>query len=195
MMPKKFSALTSKLVPLLIPNVDTDQIIPAQYVNVSGEAALAAALFANRKAESADFVLNRPEMKGRAIMLCGPNFGCGSSREAAAWALAAGGFRAVIGTTFNETFARNCVQSCLPAVRLTPDAFDALVAAHNSNPDLEVRVDLEARNVTVQNSALSFPTGIDDFTADLMVSGIDELTYLLERKNLIANFEMDRDSL
>lgn len=194
-MPQKFSAVISKLVPLLIPNVDTDQIIPAQYVNVSGEGALAGALFANRKAESADFVLNLPEMKDRAIMLCGPNFGCGSSREAAAWALAAGGFRAIIGTTFNETFARNCVQSCLPTVQLTPDAFDVLVAAHHSNPNLEVRIDLEARNVIVQDIDLSFPTGIDDFTADLMVSGIDELTYLLERKNMIEKFETDRVSL
>jgi 3-isopropylmalate dehydratase small subunit len=189
-MPKKFSTVTSKLVPILSLNVDTDQIIPAQYVNVSGEAALAAALFANRKAETADFVLNRPEMKNRTIMLCGPNFGCGSSREAAAWALAAGGFRAFVGTTFNETFARNCVQSCLPTVRLDQEAFDALVTAYNSNPDLEVRVDLEARTMVLPDSKLSFPTGIDEFTADLMVKGIDELTYLLERRDLIAKFEM-----
>lgn len=193
-MPQKFTAVTSKLVPLLIPNVDTDQIIPAQYVNVSGQDALAKALFANRKSESADFVLNLPQMQGRTIMLCGPNYGCGSSREAAAWAMEAGGFRAMIGTTFNETFARNCVQSCLPTVRLAPDAFGKLAAAYDANPDLTVTVDLEARRVAVADSDLVFPTGIDDFTADLMVNGIDELSYLLERRNLIAGFEARRAS-
>lgn len=189
---KKFSAVTSKMVPILSPNVDTDQIIPAQYINVSGEVALAAALFANRKAETADFVLNRPEMKNRMIMLCGPNFGCGSSREAAAWALAAGGFRAFVGTTFNETFARNCVQNCLPTVRLDREAFDTLVSAYNRNPNLEIRIDLEARTMVLQDTKLSFPTGVDDFTADLMVEGVDELTYLLERRDLITKFETSR---
>lgn len=193
-MPQKFSPVTSKLVPLLIPNVDTDQIIPAQYVNVAGRDALAKALFANRKAESADFVLNRLQMQGRAIMLCGPNYGCGSSREAAAWAMEAGGFRAMIGTTFNETFARNCVQSCLPTIRLAPEAFARLAAAFDADPDLTVSVDLKARRVAVANSDLVFPTGIDDFTADLMVNGIDELSYLLERRNLIAGFEARRAS-
>lgn len=191
-MPKKFTAVTSKLVPLFNPNIDTDQIIPAQYVNAVGGAALAAALFVNRKAEDPDFVLNRPEMKDRAIMLCGPNFGCGSSREAAAWALEAGGFRAAVGTTFNETFARNCVQSCFPTIRLSPSDFDALAAAYSENSDLEIKVDLAARCLTAPAAKLSFPTGIDDFTADLMVSGIDELSYLLEREARIAQFESER---
>lgn len=188
-MPQRFTAVTSKLVPLPIPNVDTDQIIPAQYVNVSGRDALAKALFANRKAESPDFVLNKPQMRGRSIMLCGANFGCGSSREAAAWAMEAGGFRAMIGTTFNETFARNCVQSCLPTIRLAPDAFERLACGYEADPDLTVTIDLKAGRVAVDNSPFVFPTGIDPFTVELMVNGMDELSYLLERRDLIAAFE------
>ena len=90
-----FTVVTSRLVPMPAANVDTDQIIPAQHVNVQGRDALARALFVNLRNEYPDFVLNRPEMRGRTVLLVGPNFGCGSSREAAAWALGAAGFRAL----------------------------------------------------------------------------------------------------
>lgn len=185
----KFVTVTSKLVPFLLPNIDTDQIIPAQYVNATGKEALANALFANRKAASPDFVLNRPEMQGRSIMLCGPNFGCGSSREAAAWAIAAGGFRAMIGTTFNDTFARNCMQNCLPTVHLQQAAFDAIAAAYAADFELAVTIDLKANTVSASKRGLVFPTGIDKFSAELMINGIDEFAYLLDRISLIRNFE------
>jgi len=185
----QFISLTSKLVPLLLANVDTDQIIPAQYVNAVGEQALASALFSRRKAEDPDFVFNRPEMKGRSIMLAGPNFGCGSSREAAAWALKAGGIRALVGTSFNQTFATNCAQNGMPTVRLDPVAFGQVVALLDKNPDLELTIDLRQGSVTVDGHALTFPTGIDPFISDLMVRSIDELAYLLERRPLIAAFE------
>lgn len=191
-MPKQFTPVSSKLVPILMPNVDTDQIIPAQYVNAVGEQALADALFANRKAEKPDFVLNAPGMKGRSIMLAGPNFGCGSSREAAAWALEAAGFRALIGTTFNETFAKNCVQNCLPTVKLLAENFKYLTDAFSSDPDIELTIDLKTNSVGSPAHGIHFPAGIDPFIADLMIRGIDELSYLLERRDLIARFEIGR---
>ena len=125
-------------------------------------------------------------------MLCGPNFGCGSSREAAAWAIAAGGFRAMIGTTFNDTFARNCMQDCLPTVRLQQAAFDAIAAAYAADFELAATIDLKANTVSASKRGLVFPTGIDKFSAELMINGIDEFAYLLDRISLIRNFEARR---
>jgi 3-isopropylmalate/(R)-2-methylmalate dehydratase small subunit len=184
----EFTPLTSKLVPLLMSDCDTDQIIPAQYVNAVGSEALAGALFHGRR-QQPDFVLNRPEMAGRAIILAGGNFGCGSSREAAAWALAAGGFRALIGTTFNETFTGNCAKNGIPIVRLSSEAFAAVLSAFEADPRIEVTVDLARDRVSVPARGLSFPTGMEPFTRDLMSRGIDELSYLLEHRPLIDAYE------
>jgi 3-isopropylmalate/(R)-2-methylmalate dehydratase small subunit len=183
-----FAPLTSKLVPLLMLDCDTDQIIPAQYVNAVGREALASALFHGRR-QQPDFVLNRPEMAGRSIILSGGNFGCGSSREAAAWALAAGGFRALIGTTFNETFSNNCAKNGMPVVKLPGEAFAALLSAFQSDPGIEVTIDLAQDHVSVPASGLSFPTGMEPFTRDLMSRGIDELSYLLEHRPLVDAYE------
>jgi 3-isopropylmalate/(R)-2-methylmalate dehydratase small subunit len=187
-----FTRVSSKLIPLLTPNVDTDQIIPAQYVNVAGKEALCDALFARLKAEQADFVFNRPEMKDRAILLTGPNFGCGSAREAAAWALDAAGIRAMIGTTFNENFSNNCLQNGLLPLSVEAALHERLVLAIQRVPTAEVTIDLIANRIEVLMAGLMFAIRLDPFVRNLLVRGIDELSYLLERRDLIKAFEARR---
>lgn len=184
--------VTSTVIPLLGSNIDTDQIIPAQHVNAVGQEALKRALFANRKAAEPDFVLNDPDMDGRSIVLAGPNFGCGSSREAAAWALQAAGVRALIGTTFNETFANNCLQNAILAAPLAPEAHGMVAAILTNDPDIEVTVDLRGNVIRLANR--SFPFSIDPFARELLLNGQDELSYLLARSEIIQAYEGRSDS-
>ena len=189
---QSFTRVSSQAIPLLSPNVDTDQVIPAQYVNAIGKAALSEALFARLKAEQPDFVFNRPDMIGRQILLVGPNFGCGSAREAAAWALDAAGIRAMIGTTFNENFSNNCFQNGLLPLSVAAPVHERLVAILNEDPDAEIVIDLPANCIEVPARGLAFDIQIDVFARDLLVRGIDELSYLMERRDLIQAYERRR---
>jgi 3-isopropylmalate/(R)-2-methylmalate dehydratase small subunit len=186
-----FTVVTSRLVPMPAANVDTDQIIPAQHVNVQGCAALAHALFVNLRNEYPDFVLNRPDMQGRTVLLVGPNFGCGSSREAAAWALGAAGFRALIGTSFNDTFWNNCTRNGILPLALPADAHARICAVVAAMPEVEVTIDLPANRLTLAGEAIDF-TPRDAFVRDLMIGGIDEVDYLLGRRDAIAAYEARR---
>lgn len=177
-----FQTITSRAIPLVESDVDTDQIIPAQFVNAIGEDALARSFFAGRRSSDPDFVLNDPAMSGRKILLVGKNFGCGSSREAAAWAARAWGIRCLIGLSFNPTFHANCLQN-----GLLPIAVGEAIHADLERYDGECIVDLGTRFITF--GSVHFQFEIDEFTADLLLRGIDELDYLLERSNLIAAFE------
>jgi 3-isopropylmalate/(R)-2-methylmalate dehydratase small subunit len=190
-----FTILSSRGIPLLEPDVDTDQIIPAQLINVSGQPALADALFASLRRQSADFVLNRPEMAGRKVLIAGPNFGCGSSREAAAWALHAWGIRALIGPSFNATFHNNCLQNGLLPIVAPADSYLRLCEAIASWPALEVSIDLAHERVRVPAAAIEFPTGIEPFVRDLLLRGIDELQYLLDRRAQIDSHEKQQGAL
>lgn len=181
-----FTTLTSALVSLPLANVDTDQVIPAQFVNVQGQAALARALFANLRGDPA-FILNQPGMLGRQVLLVGRNFGCGSSREAAAWALGAAGFRALIGPSFNTTFWNNCIANGMLPISVAEPVWRALVDAVAADPRLTVHIDLPARRV--QAGALGFDIEIEPFAHELLVRGLDELDYLLERLPAIRAFE------
>jgi 3-isopropylmalate/(R)-2-methylmalate dehydratase small subunit len=183
-----FNIITSKLVSMPEANVDTDQILPAQYVNVQGKKPLEAALFFNLKAANPSFVLNQPGMSGRSILLSGKNFGCGSSREAAAWALSAGGFRALLCLSFNDTFWNNCVKNGILPVT-TPETDHQLLAEMAiQNPDLQVTVDLTKSRVSTDGGP-SFAICIDRFVRELLLNGTDELNYLLERIPQIHNYK------
>lgn len=184
-----FRTLRSPLIPLLAPDIDTDQIIPAQYVNAVGSKALADALFARLREHDSGFVLNRPEMVGRAIMLVGSNFGCGSSREAAAWALAAWGIRALVGRSFNATFSSNCLQNGMLPVTAPPDAHRRLCQALHALPALEVSIDLEHEKVEAPDAGIAFALSLEPFVRELLLRGIDELQYLLDRRAEIEAYE------
>jgi 3-isopropylmalate/(R)-2-methylmalate dehydratase small subunit len=184
-----FAQLRSRLIPLLEADVDTDQIIPAQYVNVTGREALERALFARLRAQDAGFVLDRPEMAGRAVMLVGSNFGCGSSREAAAWALGAWGIRALIGLSFNPTFHNNCLQNGLLPLAAPEDAHRRLREALAADPGLEVSIDLERERVEATGAGVVFATAVEPFARGLLLRGVDELGYLLDRRSEIEAYE------
>ena len=177
-----FQTITSRAIPLVESDVDTDQIIPAQFVNAIGEEALARAFFAGRRSYDLNFVLNDPGMFGREILLVGKNFGCGSSREAAAWATRAWGIRCLIGLSFNPTFHANCLQN-----GLLPIAVGEATHAELEKYAGEYAVNLRTRSITFGSACFQFD--IDEFAADLLLRGIDELDYLLERSNLIEAFE------
>jgi 3-isopropylmalate/(R)-2-methylmalate dehydratase small subunit len=184
-----FTTLRSKVIPLLDPDIDTDLIIPAQYVNVSGPEALAASLFARLRQRDPAFVLNDPSMRQRAIMLVGSNFGCGSSREAAAWALGAWGVRALIGLSFNMTFYNNCLQNGLLPLIVNPGLHRRICAAISKRPDATICIDLPAGRVEIEGENITFPTELEPFTRDLLIRGLDELQYLMERRDQISAYE------
>lgn len=187
-----FTHLRTRLVVLPADNVDTDQIIPAQFVNVVGRQALSDALFARLRASDPAFPLDRPGMRGRAGMLVGENFGCGSSREAAAWALGAWGIRALIGRSFNPTFRDNCLQNGILPLCAPAPLHARLLAACEADPALEVSIDLASERVEAPGAGIAFATDVDPFARDLLLRGIDELQYLLGRREAIETYERRR---
>jgi 3-isopropylmalate/(R)-2-methylmalate dehydratase small subunit len=164
----------SAAVPLLVSDVDTDQIIPGRYITSRTQEEFATALFAGRRQTEADFVLNRPEMAGRSIMVAERNFGCGSSREQAVWALLAGGFRVILAPSFGDIFRTNSLQNGLLTVPLAGELCARLAEAG----DVPVRVDLVAQEIHLDGEPFA-TFELDGFHRDLLLEGRSELDYLL----------------
>jgi 3-isopropylmalate/(R)-2-methylmalate dehydratase small subunit len=189
----RFEAFTSKVVPLPVDNVDTDQIIPARFLKTVDRKGLADGLFADWRYDAEgharpEFVLNRPEMRGRQVLLAGDNFGCGSSREHAPWALRGFGFRAVVSTSFADIFQANALKNGLLPIALDAAAHQRLAALLEADPEAEVTVDLERQ-------ALGLPGGeeaafeVDQFARAMLLEGTDELGYLLGHLDAIEAWE------
>lgn len=185
----KVTAFGSKLVPMLIPNIDTDQIIPAQFVSSRTKEEFAHALFRNQRDLDPDFVLNDERMQGRSVILAGPNFGCGSSREHAPWALIAGGIRAIISTGFGDIFFNNALKNGLLPILVSEHDHARLVATYESDPQLEVVVDLPGGVIAAPAHGIEIPLRIDPFYRHLLVNGMDELDYLLDRIEDVVRYE------
>jgi 3-isopropylmalate/(R)-2-methylmalate dehydratase small subunit len=188
----QFSTLTSRVVPLPVNDIDTDQIIPAQFLKVTDKNGLAEALFFHwryndDKSPKADFVLNRPESKGAQILLAGDNFGCGSSREHAPWALTAYGFRAVISTSFADIFRSNSLKNGLIPVIVDEATHKMLFDYVEEVPNAEFTVDLESQTLSFPNGSVTFP--IDPFNKTCLLNGVDELGYIMGFEKEIAAFE------
>jgi 3-isopropylmalate/(R)-2-methylmalate dehydratase small subunit len=181
----RFTTLTSKVVPLYDADVDTDQIIPARYLKVTDKSGLADALFADWRGREGFPI---PTGGGEQILLCGPNFGCGSSREHAPWALVAGGFRALVGTSFADIFKGNALKNGLVPVVVPPDVHAALAAARAADPALEVTVDLEAQEVRAPGVPTT-PFTVDAFARRCLLDGVDELGFLLQHLPAIEAYE------
>ena len=189
----KFTTLTSRAVPLPLDNVDTDQIIPARFLKATDKAGMGEALFADwrYKADGTprqDFILNDPKQRGAQILLAGDNFGCGSSREHAPWALTGFGFRAVISTSFADIFKNNALKNgLLPVVvsaEVQRDLFDMLAEL----PAAELTIDLAEQSLTLPNGQkVSFP--VDEFARTCLLNGVDELGYILSFEKEIAAYE------
>jgi 3-isopropylmalate/(R)-2-methylmalate dehydratase small subunit len=186
---EKFTPFESKMVLIARDNIDTDQIIPARFLKTISKAGLGDQLFCDWRYDAqgnpkADFVLNRPESKSRQVLLAGDNFGCGSSREHAPWALTQYGFRAVISTSFADIFKNNSLKNSLLPIVVPPDVHAELL----KNPEQPVKVDLASQTLTLANSRkVEFP--VDSFAKHCLLEGIDELGYMLQQEPAIAAFE------
>jgi 3-isopropylmalate/(R)-2-methylmalate dehydratase small subunit len=190
------TTFTSRLAPLPIDNIDTDQIIPARFLKTISKAGLGDQLFYDWRYDAAgnpkpDFLLNTPEGRAAHVLLAGDNFGCGSSREHAPWALTQYGFRAVISTSFADIFQGNSLKNSLLPIILPPDAHKKLFAAVEADPSVMVRIDLAAQTITLPDgTSVTFP--IDPFARHCMLEGVDELGYILNQESAIAAYENGR---
>jgi 3-isopropylmalate/(R)-2-methylmalate dehydratase small subunit len=181
--------IRSRTVVLPRDNVDTDQIIPARFLKTIGRKGLGKALFSDWRYDAGgaprpDFVLNRPEAAGCRILVAGDNFGCGSSREHAPWALVDHGIQAVVSTRIADIFRGNALKNGLLPVVLDAASHARLLAA----PGAEVTVDLEAQTVTLPGGGTA-PFAVDAFSRHCLLNGVDELGFLLGQDAAIAAFE------
>ncbi|MBI4787740.1 MAG: 3-isopropylmalate dehydratase small subunit [Chloroflexi bacterium] len=186
--------LTARVVALPNENIDTDQITPARYLKVTDKAGMDRFLFADWRYDAdgkpkPDFVLNQPAAKGAQILLAGDNFGCGSSREHAVWALTAFGFRAVISTSFADIFRNNALKNGLLPIIVDQATHRDLFDLVQEIPNVELRIDVAAQTLTLPDSrAVHFP--LDLFPKTCLLEGVDDLGYLLARQDLITNYEL-----
>jgi len=191
-----FSSVASAVVPMNRNDVDTDQIIPARFLKTVNRAGLGDQLFFDWRyladgSPNPEFVLNRPEMAGRNVLLAGDNFGCGSSREHAPWALVAWGIRAVISSSFADIFRSNALKNGLLPIEVPPEELARLFALIEAEPDARLTVDLEAQEVQLADgSAIGF--AVDAFARRMILDGTDELGYLLGLESQIAAYEAAR---
>jgi 3-isopropylmalate/(R)-2-methylmalate dehydratase small subunit len=193
-MGEPFTTVRSKVVPILRENVDTDQIVPARYLKVTDKAGLAEALFRDWRFEEDGslreprFILDRPEMAGRAILLVGDNFGTGSSREHAPWALASWGVRAILSTSFADIFRNNSLKNGVLPIVVDAATHARLVELVERDPDAELTVDLSEQGVLLPDgSTIDFE--IDPFAKLMLLRGTDELGYLLDQLPAIEAYE------
>ena len=193
---KPFTNFESRMVPLAINNIDTDQIIPARFLKTTTKQGLDQQLFCDWRYDAQgnpnpDFILNQPRARGAQVLLAGDNFGCGSSREHAPWALTQFGFRAVVSTSFADIFNQNSLKNSLLPIVVPPDVEAELFAAVASDPDAVVKIDLANQTLTTPGGRkVEFP--IDAFSKHCLLEGVDELGYILQHEAHIAAYEARR---
>ncbi len=189
----QFTTVASRIVPLPVNDIDTDQIIPARFLKATDKTGMGDHLFADWRYNAdgtpkPDFVLNKPEHQGAQILLAGDNFGCGSSREHAPWALAGFGFRAVVSTSFADIFRNNALKNGLLPIVVDAETHRMLFEVLEEVPQAEVTIDLETQTVTLPTGqTVSFP--IDGFSKTCLLKGTDELGYLLSFVGQITAYE------
>ncbi len=193
-MPEPYGVFSSKVVPLPAENVDTDQIVPARYLKVTDKTGLAEALFRDWRfnedgsLREPRFVLDRPEMAGRKILLVGDNFGAGSSREHAPWALTAWGIRAILSTSFADIFRSNSLKNGVLPIVIDAATHERLFQILAADPDAQLTVDLAEQGILLPDgSTLEFD--IDPFAKRMILAGTDELGYLLAKDHQISAWE------
>ena len=193
MSPPRFTTLTARAALLAANDVDTDQIVPARFLKVTDKAGLADALFCDfRQGYGEAWPLARPEAQGAEVLVVGKNFGCGSSREHAPWALVAGGFRAVVARSFADIFKQNALKNGLLPVALDDASHAALVAALTADPTARVTIDLTTLQLSGPGVSASF--AVDPFARRCLLEGVDELGYLLSKLPAIEAHEQAREA-
>lgn len=187
---KKF---TARMAPLPVNDIDTDQIIPARYLKVTDKNGLGEACFTDWRynadgSPKPEFVLNKPEYKGAGVLIGGNNFGCGSSREHAPWALMGAGFQAVVSTYFADIFRNNSLKNGLLPIIVDEETHHQLISLAEEDPETQVVVDLESQTLTLPDGrAVTFP--IDGFSKHCLLNGVDQLGYLISLEDQVVEYE------
>ncbi len=196
---EKFSTLITTAVPLPIENVDTDQIIPARFLKATDKKGFGDNVFrdwryTNDGNKHEDFPLNQPQYANAQILVAGDNFGCGSSREHAAWAIVGYGFKVVISSFFADIFKGNALNNGLLPIQVSPDFLTTLLKEVQTHPATPITVDLEAQTVHYKTSGQEIKTTfeIDPYKKVCMINGYDDIDYLVNSKEKIENFEKER---
>ncbi len=193
---EKFQTLTSTYVPLPIENVDTDQIIPARFLKATTKVGFGDNLFADWRYDKegkpkADFVLNNPTYSGQ-ILVAGKNFGSGSSREHAAWAIAGYGFRAVVSSFFADIFRNNALNNGVLPVIVSPDFLSEIFSSVNNDPKATLTIDLKNQTITDNTTGKSESFEINAYKKECLLKGLDDIDYLLSKKDLIEKYEKNQ---
>jgi len=192
-----FTTLKSIMIPLSEKNVDTDQIIPARYLKVTDKDSVAAGLFAdwrfNRDGTvQEDFIFNQPEYRNAKILLAGDNVGCGSSREHAPWAITGWGIRAVISTSFADIFKNNALKNGLLTITVDEELHQTLFEIVEDTSNAEFTIDLESQTLDLPG-VVSIGFDIDPFAKKCLLTGVDQLNYILSFEEQIDQFEKSRE--
>ena len=195
---QKFDKLEGVAAPMDIINIDTDMIIPKQFLKTIKRSGLGKSLFfemryTNDGDENAEFILNKPAYRSAQILVAGDNFGCGSSREHAPWALLDYGIRCVISTSFADIFYNNCFKNGILPLKVTPEQRDALLADAGDIENPELKIDLNLQKISRPNGAtISFE--IDPFRKECLLNGLDDIGITLEKSEMIGSYEKKRSS-
>ena len=195
---QKFDKLEGVAAPMDIINIDTDMIIPKQFLKTIKRSGLGKSLFfemryTNDGDENAGFILNKPAYRSAQILVAGDNFGCGSSREHAPWALLDYGIRCVISTSFADIFYNNCFKNGILPIKVTPEQRDALLADAADIENPELKIDLNLQKISRPNGAtISFE--MDPFRKECLLNGLDDIGLTLEKSEMIRSYEKKRSS-
>ncbi len=190
---EKFETLHTQAVPLNIENIDTDQIIPARFLKATDRKGFGDNLFRDWRYNSenqpiADFVLNNPKFSGK-ILVAGNNFGCGSSREHAAWALTDYGFKVVVSSFFADIFKGNALNNGLLPIQVTPEELEGIFEILENHADASFVVDLQAQKLFVDGHDLEIEFDINTYKKTCLLNGYDDIDYLVSQKEKISQFE------
>lgn len=193
---KKFEKLTSTVVPLPIENIDTDQIIPARFLKATTREGFGNNLFRDWRYDSdgqpkADFVMNDSTYSGK-LLVAGKNFGCGSSREHAAWAIQDYGFDIVISSFFADIFKGNALNNGVLPITVPDEFLEQIFDAVFADPNAELTVDLVAQTVTINATGANFVFEINPYKKSCLINGCDDIDYILSHKNVIEAYEQQR---
>lgn len=191
---EKFVTLTTTAIPLPIENIDTDQIIPARFLKATNKIGFGDNLFRDWRYDKdntpkEDFVLNNTTYTG-SILVAGDNFGCGSSREHAAWALTDYGFKVIVSSYFADIFKGNALNNGLLPIQVTPEFLHLILDAVQAKPETQVTVDLEKQTISFNEASESFE--IDAYKKMCMMNGYDDIDFLISKKEQIEAFEAEK---
>ena len=189
---EKFTTLKTTGTPLPIENIDTDQIIPARFLKATDKKGFGDNVFRDWRyhkddQENPDFVLNDMRYKGSEVLVAGDNFGCGSSREHAAWAIVGYGYKVVISSFFADIFKGNALNNGLLPIQVTPEFLKGMLETITANPNTAIQVDLKNQQVQYNDNSTSFE--IDPYKKVCLINGYDDIDFLVSKKAEIEDFE------